>query len=97
MVYNETDTEQNWAQQRVVEMGGALYFTVHDGTHGWELWRTDGTESGTELIVDVNIGEDGSWPWWLTVMGDKIYYTAWDGDQRQLWHYWENPGPVMSQ
>ncbi len=87
----------HWHGEYTLAHNGYFYFSANDGERGEELWRTDGTESGTELIVDVNIGDDGSWPWWLTVMGDKIYYTAWDGDQRQLWHYWENPGPVMSQ
>lgn len=87
----------HWHGEYTLVHNGYFYFSANDGESGEELWRTDGTESGTELIVDVNIGGDGSWPWWLTVMGDKIYYTAWDGDQRQLWHYWENPGPVMSQ
>ncbi|MCH1591507.1 MAG: hypothetical protein L7R66_00785 [Candidatus Thalassarchaeaceae archaeon] len=75
---------------------GHFYFSADDGVSGQELWRTDGTENGTELVVDVNVGEDGSWPWWLTTAGEKIYFTAWDGDQRQLWHYWDNPGPIVS-
>ena len=48
------------------------------------------------IIVDGNPGESGSWPWWITALGDKIYFTSWDGNQRQLWHYWDTPGPVIS-
>ena len=76
--------------------GSHFYFSADDGESGTELWRTDGTESGTELIVDVHQGENGSWPWWFTSVEDKLYFTAWDGDQRQLWHYWDNPGPILS-
>ena len=35
--------------------GGALYFTAHDGAHGFELWRTDGTEAGTIRLTDLPI------------------------------------------
>jgi ELWxxDGT repeat protein len=35
---------------------GALYFQAGDGTHGRELWRTDGTTAGTALVKDINPG-----------------------------------------
>ena len=33
-----------------------LYFTADDGMHGRELWRSDGTASGTALVADLNPG-----------------------------------------
>jgi ELWxxDGT repeat protein len=32
---------------------GVLYFAASDGTSGYQLWRSDGTESGTVKIKDV--------------------------------------------
>tara|TARA_B100000674_G_scaffold122770_1_gene93920 strand:+ start:4217 stop:6427 length:2211 start_codon:yes stop_codon:yes gene_type:complete len=86
----------HWHGEYTLVHNSHFYFSSNDGERGVELWRTDGTEAGTVLIVDVNNGEVGSWPWYLTAMGDKVYFTAWDGDQRQLWHYWDNPGPIIS-
>lgn len=34
-------------------MGDCVYFRADDGIHGIELWRTDGTEEGTEMVADV--------------------------------------------
>ena len=86
----------HWHGEYALAHGDHLYFSANDGENGEELWRTDGTEAGTSLIVDANPGDTGSWPWWFIASGDKIYFTSWDGDQRQLWHYWDNPGPVIS-
>src|SRR5262245_57981824 len=32
---------------QLTNMNGTLFLVANDGTHGWELWRSDGTETGT--------------------------------------------------
>jgi hypothetical protein len=34
--------------QELVEVDGTLFFAANDGRHGRELWKSDGTASGTE-------------------------------------------------
>ena len=31
-----------------------LYFFTNDNSYGYELWKTDGTETGTVLVKDIN-------------------------------------------
>src|SRR5262245_34929668 len=34
--------------------GGMLFFTANDGTHGTELWTSNGTPAGTQMVTDIN-------------------------------------------
>ena len=34
-------------------VNGTLFFAANDGTHGRELWKSDGTAAGTVLVKDI--------------------------------------------
>ena len=42
--------------QDLVDAGGRLLLSAGDDTHGFELWDCDGTEVGTTMVKDINLG-----------------------------------------
>lgn len=70
----------------MVVIDDVLYFAARDGTHGRELWRSDGTTAGTYLVVDLFPGESDSELRALTNIDGSLYFRADDGTSgRQLW------------
>jgi ELWxxDGT repeat protein len=70
-------------------VNGTLFFAAADGTHGRELWTSDGTAAGTVLVEDIDPRtEDGYYagPQYLTEAGGTLFFTAYDGTHnRELW------------
>jgi ELWxxDGT repeat protein len=66
-------------------LNGILLFPGDEGVHEAELWRSDGTASGTRLVRDLWVGGSG-YPGELTVAGGQLYFNAEDGVLgRELW------------
>jgi ELWxxDGT repeat protein len=66
--------------------GGLLFFVAGDGLHGRELWRSDGTEAGTSLVLDLNPGDASADLLDLSTEGEFVVFSAVDGSgQRALW------------
>jgi len=66
-------------------VGPTVYFVADGSTAGYELWMSDGTATGTEIVKDLNAG-GSSFPLDLTAVGSTLFFTADDGKSgRELW------------
>jgi len=73
--------------ESAVAVGGTIYLTGYDEEHGYELWKSDGTPSGTVLLKDLVPGVDSSDPAQFTAVGSSVYFIAKTSDpyRASLW------------
>ncbi len=71
----------------LVNGNGTLYFTSMDKTYGLELWKSNGTSTGTVLVKDIRPGINGSEITSLVYWNGNVYFDASDGSVagRELW------------
>ncbi|TWT97586.1 Peptidyl-prolyl cis-trans isomerase A precursor [Botrimarina colliarenosi] len=68
------------------EVGGLLYFSAFTDATDRELWRTDGTAAGTQLVTDAHFGTKASNPTNFVEFNGGIYYTALDASGQSELH-----------
>ena len=72
---------------------GKLYFSADDISgentggedKGRELWVTDGTAGGTNLVKDIRVGSSNGSPFAFFIFNNKLYFSANDGTGSDLW------------
>lgn len=70
-----------------VAINGILFFLANDGINGVELWSSDGTTVGTNMVADIHPGAGASsTPAWLTDVNGTLFFTAEEPvGGRELW------------
>ncbi|WP_334065009.1 cadherin domain-containing protein [Limimaricola cinnabarinus] len=58
-------------------LNGRVYFAAQD-SRGDELWSTDGTREGTQIVKNINPATVSSVPTDLTVIGNNLIFAAYD-------------------
>jgi len=74
----------------VWENNGSFFFQACSysgaGNDDMELWKSDGTTSGTVRVADINPGYAPSYPSYFTVVNNTLFFIANDGTNgRELW------------
>jgi ELWxxDGT repeat protein len=72
-----------------VKSRGILFFVATDITHGYELWRSDGTRAGTYPLTNVEANQVGSQPYSLTEHQGKLYFVL---PGQRGWTLWTSDG-----
>jgi ELWxxDGT repeat protein len=70
----DTDREPQFARS-----ADKLYFVADDGAHGYELWKTRGSTSSTQLVKDINPGRADGRIAELADLNGTLYFGASDG------------------
>ncbi len=100
MTYNPDDrtlSPNSSSPSDFVEFNGELYFAATEDVHGRELWKTDGTVSGTILVADLYPGVNqyyydqpfSSYVRGLVVHNNKLYFSA---ARATGWKMWRSDG-----
>ncbi len=64
-----------------------MYFPREDNINGCELWSSDGTTMGTQMLKDINPGGVDSFPNLMATFNGELYFTALKaGFGFELWH-----------
>ena len=67
-------------------IGNIASFSADDGIHGREIWKTDGTNAGTEIVKDIIPGNTSSAIINITAIGNKILFSANDNiNGEEIW------------
>ncbi|MEP7374762.1 MAG: ELWxxDGT repeat protein [Chitinophagaceae bacterium] len=59
----------------VTALGDDVIFTAYERVHGTELYKSDGTNSGTDLLYDLQPLENGIQPSRLLARNNAVYFT----------------------
>jgi ELWxxDGT repeat protein len=65
-------------------LGNSMLFAADDGTET-DLWKTDGTAAGTEIVKVLMPGTPTSAPSDFTTVGDKAFFAVTQGKTETLW------------
>lgn len=84
IVPNDPNVSSTAAPRYLTNVNGTLFFRAYgDGAVGNELWKSDGSESGTVLVKDIHAGSGGSYPRLLTNVNGTLCFKS--GDDERIW------------
>jgi ELWxxDGT repeat protein len=80
------DYNTPYSPSNMIVVNGTLYFQAYSVANGLEPWKSDGTQSGTDMIADTAPGYDSGYFWSpLAVDGTIYYFGGGASTGKELW------------
>ena len=97
-IWPAADTNASVAPNSLFSTGDHLLFTARDAKTGWELWKSDGTEPGTQRILDINQNTLGNFYFDFDglLFQDSVYFVNIDPEfGTELWIHQDGTEPAL--
>lgn len=79
-----------FSERKFFDVNGQLFFLANSGTEGFEIWKSDGTSSGTTLVKDFVSGSVSSIYSNFIVLGSTLCFAVNDNSGQA--DYWKSDG-----
>ena len=76
---NTLPSTEGSGTSELLSVGTTLFFRADNRSYGPELWKSDGTLTGTVMVKDISSGSDASLPRYLTNVNGTLFFSASDG------------------
>jgi ELWxxDGT repeat protein len=84
--YNSsTSYLDNYWNNYFFPLNGSMVFAANDSIRGLELWITDGTPEGTNILKEIKPGTQGTGQQYRILFNNKMYFNADDGAGQKMW------------
>jgi ELWxxDGT repeat protein len=83
----------SWVNTPRLTFNNAFYFLMDDGIHGLEVWRSDGTATGTYMAIELRPGDEADYNTdilTMTVYNSSLYLSA--KDENGAWAVYKSNG-----
>jgi ELWxxDGT repeat protein len=75
-IYPDQNMPMGYLPYALTRVGGLLYFNAEAPGLGYGLWKSDGTEQGTQFVSRLNSSDSSPEYWDLTSLNDTLLFVA---------------------
>ena len=84
-IHTEAGNSSDFWDPGFITYNDTLFFTANEVGYDQELWKSDGTNTGTVRVKDITPGPGGSGIRDLTIAGGKLFFPAVVAGNSELW------------
>ena len=89
---NGDSFEQYFFNEKFVALGNEVFFTANNSSKGTDLWKSDGTEEGTQIIMHISDGKYASEIHHLSTADGNLFFLASSDTPQRQWRIWKTDG-----